>query len=1012
MADQAAIVQELYNRIGTLPPDKAAIVQELANRFGVAANAGSQMRGSALGQAREMMDFQDQSPDTGPKRGFHFGDVLDAVNPMRIARDYADHMNHPYETASGAPGGGSLAELLPVTPAIQTVEQIQNRDFGGAASTALGTAAQIAIPIGAGKLLGAGGRLAGRAVSAEGRNLAADTLRASAEKNIDTAINPTTRINKALVRDKIAPGILDRGIRASSLADLQEQAQAGMDKHGATIDDIFEKHAKAGTKLDPAPILQALEAEKQDYMVAGQKINPAYVDKLGELQTQLGHIRDMSGGDIPLEDLRRVKQINDEIVAKSKGAFALPPDAQSAVAAHKLYGNSIRSAFADSVPELVDPSREFNFHADLDKVVGDSLLRKTGQRAPLTQKFGEVIGTGVGSHFGPLGAIAGNKIGGALGRLENSTIWNTLSGQVKNEVADYLRVGNQAGALLTIAKATRGAPAAAAAASAAPQSQPGLTLQPGAPGSPGGPVAVPGAAGIVAAPPVPVTPLGLQPGAPGSPGGPVAVPGAARVVGVAPETATPQGSLALKARTVPVSEGELNATIQANTGGSVGGGEPLPRAGRSGEETTGTGASGTGSDTTIKVAGKPGGGYKASYKLKELEDLQPSHSGLTFEANRKYGPGVQQRDYANAANQGKIVNWSSPAEFDPTYHISDNPDATNGPPAIDSSGNVLGGNGRVNILQRVYSLNKPGAAAYRALLEQKAGQFGLDPAQVRSMKRPVLVREIHDSELGGAPIQHAIADFNVKPTAELTPAERAISDSRRVSSDTLEHVAARLEAKGSDATVAQILEGKGGLEVLDRLVSDGVVSPQERAAFADNEELTEAGRDRVAALMVGRFFESPKQLETVPASIRNQVERIAAPLAQVESSPEWSLTPHVRQALNIIDAADKLHVRNLDDFIKQDGLFGAEKYSPEAITLAHALKGMKAEALKRAARQYAEDASYANKGNALFGANPTPRSSFDAAFVNPAPAAAAGPIANALATVPDANALGRSKNKN
>jgi hypothetical protein len=457
---------------------------------------------------------------------------------------------------------------------------------------------------------------------------------------------------------------------------------------------------------------------------------------------------------------------------------------------------------------------------------------------------------------------------------------------------------------------------------------------------------------------------------------------AARAAGVPVTTTKAPAAIAPEASGVQGSEGvPIHEPIQTNAGGATSGGESLPRTGGSGQAQTLPGLGVGNAETTIKVAGKPGAGYRATYKVKELEDLQASHSGITFQENPNYGPGVQQRDYTNAANQGKIVNWSSASEFDPAYHISDNPDATNGPPAIDSSGNVLGGNGRVNIMQRVYAMNPKGAAAYRGLLESKASQFGIDPASLKGMKKPVLVREIHDAELGGGrPVQSAIADFNVKPTAELTPAERAISDSRRVSQSTLEHVAGRLEAHGSDATVAQILEGRPGVAVLDRLIADGVVSPQERAAFAEADELTPAGKDRISALMVGRYFEDPKQLDTIPRSIRNKIERIAAPLAQVETSPEWSLTPAVKDALSMLDQADKLHIRNIDDFIRQDGLFGEQKHAPEAVALARAIHGMKPLDLLAAVRQYASEAGHAGRGSDMFGNDPTPAGSFEAAF--------------------------------
>jgi len=114
-----------------------------------------------------------------------------------------------------------------------------------------------------------------------------------------------------------------------------------------------------------------------------------------------------------------------------------------------------------------------------------------------------------------------------------------------------------------------------------------------------------------------------------------------------------------------------------------------------------------------------------------------------------------------------------------------------------------------------------GAQAYRDLLTQKAAQFGQDPAQVAGMKQPVLVREISTGDLPDK--QQAVTDFNVGGTAALRPAEKAIADSRRVSTDTLDHIAGRLEAHGQDATLSQVLDGRGGADVLQKLISDGVI---------------------------------------------------------------------------------------------------------------------------------------------------------------------------------------------
>jgi hypothetical protein len=393
-------------------------------------------------------------------------------------------------------------------------------------------------------------------------------------------------------------------------------------------------------------------------------------------------------------------------------------------------------------------------------------------------------------------------------------------------------------------------------------------------------------------------------------------------------------------------------------------------------------------DTNIPVPGKPGPGDQAQYKLRELADVSASHSGQTFLPNPKYGL-KNDRNYATAVNQGKIVTGASRSEFKPALHITDNADASNGPIITDAQGQVLGGNGRKMILDRVYSGNPKGAAAYRDLLTQKADQYGIDPAAVAGMKQPVLTREIPESEFSGPNAkQKAITDFNKKGTAELTPAEQAISDSKGVSAATLHDMAGRLEAKGPEASVADVLQGKAGGEVLEKLVNDGVVSPQEKAAFVNSDnELTPAGKARISALLVGRFFRDPAQLDTIAPSIRGRIERMAAPLASVESKPGWDLTPHIQDALEILERSRQLKVSNVDDLIRQEGLFGRDKYSPQGVTLAKALQGFKSQNLTKAARTYAEDAAFAGKGVSMFGDAPTPEGSFAAFEKEPAPEA-------------------------
>jgi hypothetical protein len=232
---------------------------------------------------------------------------------------------------------------------------------------------------------------------------------------------------------------------------------------------------------------------------------------------------------------------------------------------------------------------------------------------------------------------------------------------------------------------------------------------------------------------------------------------------------------------------------------------------------------------------------------------------VTFEPEPEY-PLENQRDYGNPVNQDKLVTGGSRAGFDPPQLTSNGQLATEGPLVAgrlepgSSKRVVYAGNGRKGILDRVYAGNPEGVQRYLAQMRADAPGLGLDPAELDGMKEPVLIRELADSELASPQAkQNAIADFNVSPTAAVTPAEQAITDSRRVSASTLEDVAARLDKQGPAATLGEVLAGKSGGEVLSKLVDDGVMSKQERATFLHGDgpkqgELTDAGKERISQL--------------------------------------------------------------------------------------------------------------------------------------------------------------------
>jgi hypothetical protein len=164
------------------------------------------------------------------------------------------------------------------------------------------------------------------------------------------------------------------------------------------------------------------------------------------------------------------------------------------------------------------------------------------------------------------------------------------------------------------------------------------------------------------------------------------------------------------------------------------------------------------------------------------------------------------------------------------------------------------------------------------------------------------------------------------------------------------------------------------------MIDDGVISPQERAAYLVNGELTAEGKTRISRLMLGRFFLDPAQMERTPAVIQNKLERVAASLASIEGHKGWNLSPTVQEALNLIEQAGKQGRTDLRLYLKQQGLFGTQEYSEDVIKMAENLLSRGLNDFGKAVRQYAEDANFAGKGKAMFGPEITPGSAFADAF--------------------------------
>ena len=313
---------------------------------------------------------------------------------------------------------------------------------------------------------------------------------------------------------------------------------------------------------------------------------------------------------------------------------------------------------------------------------------------------------------------------------------------------------------------------------------------------------------------------------------------------------------------------------------------------------------------------------------------------------------------------------------------------------MDANGNVLGGNSRTMTLARVYQRGGVDADAYRNAVQTKAAQFGIDPRELERFKQPVLVREI----AGGVDAQKAITDFNKSAAAELTPEERAVSDGRRLSDQTVREVAARLSNSGDEGTLADALRGEDGASLINSLVRDGVLTEQEKGAYLDDRGfLTPEAKSRIGKALVGRLFESPAEFRETTPSMRAKLERIAPQILRVEGRPEWDLTDRVREAIALSEDA-RVHRMPIEEAARQSAI-GDRRYSREAVELARTLDQGPAKAAT-AFRRYANDEALSREGTqGAFFTPPTRTEAFTDAFGRLATAGERGGISPDLLTL-------------
>jgi hypothetical protein len=402
-------------------------------------------------------------------------------------------------------------------------------------------------------------------------------------------------------------------------------------------------------------------------------------------------------------------------------------------------------------------------------------------------------------------------------------------------------------------------------------------------------------------------------------------------------------------------------------------GRKEPKTHKAGDQTVGI----EGNSATLKTVTRD---IPIRYKVVEGDDLKPSHDPDSFEPVNGYPEGVQERDYKNDQD-AQVAVIQHAQNYDPSFTVSDAPGPEHGPPVVTPDGIVLGGNSRVMSTMR---LDEGQFKAYREALLVKAGQFGVDPAAIAKMKKPVLVREVTKPPETIQDLRVLGSDLNRVFTRKLSEYEQAVSAGKRISQETLDFVGAQLSDMGEGATLRDFLRDRSST-ILEKLESDGVIAPTERRALVDEKTgaLNETGKDFVERALLGAVVDDPLVLANAPRGVLRKIERALGSLARIKSRGEpWDITDYLTETLREhITAASK--GVGIDSHLNPPtmAMFPREPVHPIVEALARRLEESSGD-VKRAFENYAKDAELDVKGQSGLGfyEPPQPWDAFNDAF--------------------------------
>lgn len=365
-----------------------------------------------------------------------------------------------------------------------------------------------------------------------------------------------------------------------------------------------------------------------------------------------------------------------------------------------------------------------------------------------------------------------------------------------------------------------------------------------------------------------------------------------------------------------------------------------------------------GFDNEITLAN--GERIKGKYVLVESGAVTPSHdANHEFVKNEGFpvdenGNTVNDRDYERDKGAQEITR-------DTANHYDAR--AIQNVPVVSNDGVVLSGNGRTMAGELAAEQGTDGA--YVEHLTKYGRQFGFAPEQVSAMQHPRVVF-VPDEALPYT--TETFAKFNAQEMKGQNKTEQAVKLGKVVDDATFHRIINSINE--FDALGDFYADRKASLGAINELRDAGVINAMQYGEMFDGEKLSDAGRNMIENMLIGKAFESNpdaiRQLTKYKSLRQSVVNALAEISNNVGLGEEYSLESELAEAIKLAYEArnagrksgEKVsaYARQMNLFAFDNGETVADYTNLTILMLADVLNDNRVNQLKKTLAMYNKEA--------------------------------------------------------